>query len=50
MRGIGRLLVEKAELVLREEGVEEVFVLNVQIAVTCIQNILIGLNVHILKL
>ncbi len=28
MRGIGRLLVEKAELVLREEGVEEVFVLT----------------------
>jgi amino-acid N-acetyltransferase len=28
MRGIGRLLVEKAESVLREEGVEEVFVLT----------------------
>jgi amino-acid N-acetyltransferase len=27
-KGIGRLLVEKAELVLREEGVEEVFVLT----------------------
>lgn len=28
MKGIGRLLVEKAESVLREEGVEEVFVLT----------------------
>jgi amino-acid N-acetyltransferase len=28
MNGIGRLLVEKAESVLREEGVEEVFVLT----------------------